>query len=214
MTPYLKILKNFSKPHWFEIIHLIKCSQGMSVGELSEAMSMSYMGVKKHCISMQKLGYLDTWRRPKDVGRPEKLYRITSKLDPLFPGIEDGVTLSLLDAAAQLDPNAAEKLLFAFFRDQTEKFAKVVTGDSVQERAERLADARLKMGYFSRCNYSEEEGLRIEEFHNPLRSLFAKYPTMERIEVQMFERLLGARVARSEDSSSGLNRYRFDLSPR
>ena len=135
-------------------------------------------------------------------------------MDPLFPDIEDGVTLSLLDAAAQLDPNAAEKLLFAFFRDQTEKFAKVVTGDSVQERAERLADARLKMGYFSRCTYSEEEGLRIEEFHNPLRSLFAKYPTLERISGQRCERLLGASVARSEDSSSGLNRYRFDLSPR
>jgi len=214
VTPYLKILKNFSKPHWFEIIYLIKSSQGMSVGELSEAMGMSYMGVKKHCIAMQRLGYLDTWRRPKDVGRPEKLYRITQKLDPLFPGIEDGVTLSLLDAAAQLDRNAAEKLLFAFFRDQTEKFAKVVTGNSVQERAERLADARLKMGYFSKCTYSEEEGLQIVEFHNPLRSLFEKYSTMERIEVQMFERLLGARVARSEDSSSGLNRYRFDLSPR
>ena len=65
----------------------------MSVGELSEAMGMSYMGVKKHCIAMQKLGYLDTWRRPKDVGRPEKLYRITQKLDPLFPRIEDDVTL-------------------------------------------------------------------------------------------------------------------------
>ena len=214
MTPYLKILKNFSKPHWFEIINLIKSSQGMSVGELSEAMGMSYMGVKKHCIAMQKLGYLDTWRRPKDVGRPEKLYRITQKLDPLFPRIEDDVTLSLLDAAAQLDRNAAEKLLFAFFRNQTEKIAKVVTGNSVQERAERLADVRLKMGYFSKCTYSEEEGLRIEEFHNPLRSLFEKYSTMERIEAQMFERLLCARVVRSEDSSSGLNRYRFDLSPR
>tara|TARA_B100000927_G_scaffold63204_2_gene49619 strand:+ start:7616 stop:8260 length:645 start_codon:yes stop_codon:yes gene_type:complete len=214
VTPYLKILKNFSKPHWFEIIQLIKCSQGMSVGELSKSLNMSYMGVKKHCISMQKLGYLDTWRQPKEVGRPEKLYRITSKLDPFFPSIEDGVTLSLLQAAGQLDPNAAEKLLFAFFRDQTEKLAKLVTGDSVQERAERLADARLKMGYFSQCTYSESEGLRIEEFHNPLSSLFSKYPTMERIEVQMFERLLGARVARSEASSAGLTRYRFDLSPR
>ena len=48
---------------------------------------------------MQKLGYLDTWRQPKEVGRPEKLYRITSKLDPFFPSIEDGVTLSLLQAA-------------------------------------------------------------------------------------------------------------------
>ncbi|MDF1853096.1 MAG: hypothetical protein P1U85_19825 [Verrucomicrobiales bacterium] len=214
MTPYLTILKNFSKPHWFDIIQLIKCSGGLSVGELSEELGMSYMGIKKHCLAMQKLGYLDTWRRPKDVGRPEKTYRITKKLDPLFPKISDEVSLSILEAATQLDPNAAEKLLFYFFRDQTESLAKLITADSVQERAEKLAAERSKRGYFSFCYYSEEEGLYLEEFHNPLRSLFEKYETLERMEVQMFEKLLGAHVERTQSEVSGLTRYRFDLSPR
>ncbi len=172
------------------------------------------MGVKKHCLSMQKLGYLDTWRRPKDVGRPEKLYRITEKLAPLFPSIGDDVSLAIIEAATQLDPNAAEKLLFSFFRAQTERLSAVVTGDSVQERAERLADSRDKSGYFSRCVYSEEEGLRVDEFHNPLETLFNRYPTLERMEIKMFETLLGARVDRTVSTSSGLTRYRFDLSPR
>ena len=214
MTPYLTILKNFSKPHWFDIIRLIKCSGGLSVGELSEELGMSYMGIKKHCLAMQKLGYLDTWRRPKEVGRPEKTYRITKKLDPLFPKISDEVSLSILEAAAQLDPNAAEKLLFYFFRDQTESLAELITADSVQERAEKLAAERSKRGYFSFCYYSEEEGLYLEEFHNPLRSLFEKYETLERMEVQMFEKLLGAHVERTQSEVSGLTRYRFDLSPR
>lgn len=214
MNSYLKILKNFSKPHWFDIIRLVKCSGGLSVGELSEELGMSYMGIKKHCIAMQKLGYLDTWRRPKEVGRPEKTYRVTKKLDPLFPSIDEEVSLCILDAATQLDPNAAEKLLFHFFRVETETFSRTVTGDSVQERAEKLAKERSKKGYFSFCQYSEEEGLRIEEFHNPLRPLFEKYPTLERMEVQMFERLLAARVERSFEEVSGLTRYRFDLSPR
>lgn len=214
MTNYLKILRNISKPHWFEIIELIKCSDGLAVGELSESLGMSYMGVKKHCLAMQKLGYLDTWRRPKEVGRPEKTYRITSKLDPLFPQISDEVSLGILEAASQLEPNAAEKLLFYFFRTQTDTLAKIVSGDSVQERAEKLAHARNQTGYFSRCHYSEEEGLIIDEFHNPLQPLFDKYPTLERMEVQMFERLLGAHVDRTMTTASGLSRYRFDLSPR
>ncbi len=214
VTPYLKILKNISKPHWFEIIRLIKCSSGLSVGELAEKLDMSYMGVKKHCVAMQKLGYLDTWRRPKEVGRPEKSYRVTDKLAPLFPAIGDEVSLSILEAATQLEPNAAEKLLFAFFREQTDKLSAKVTGESVQGRAERLAAARAAMGYFSVCEYSEEEGLRIEEFHNPLQPLFDKYPTLARMEAQMFERLLGARVVRSSSKVSGLTHYCFDLSPR
>ena len=87
-------------------------------------------------------------------------------------------------------------------------------GVGSRERAERLADARLKMGYFAQCTYTEEDGLRIDEFHNPLQTLFDKYPTLERMEVQMFERLLGARVDRSVSTAAGLTRYRFDLSPR
>ena len=214
MTHYLKILRNISKPHWFEILELIKSSQGLSVGELSETMGMSYMGVKKHCLAMEKLGYLDTWRKPKEVGRPEKLYRITKKLAPLFPGIGDDVSLAILEAATQLDPTAAEKLLFTFFRSQYESFAKSVSGDSVQERAEKLAAARNASGYFSECVYTEEEGLRIDEYHNPLQPLFAKFPSLKRMEEQMFERLLGANVELKESESSGLILRRFHLSPR
>lgn len=213
MTPYLTILKNFSKPHWFDIIRLIKCSDGLSVGELSEELGMSYMGIKKHCLAMQKLGYLDTWRRPKEVGRPEKTYRVTKKLAPLFPSISDEVSLSILDAAAQLDPNAAEKLLFYFFRDQTENLSKVIVADSIPERAEQLARERTKRGYFSFFRGEDQSGLYLEEFHNPLRSLFDKYDTLKRMEVQMFEKLLGVHVERSEAEVSGLTRYRFDLFP-
>lgn len=214
VTNYLKLLRNLSKPHWFEIIELIKCSQGMAVGELAEKMGMSYMGVKKHCLAMQKLGFLDTWRRPKEVGRPEKIYRVTSKLDPLFPQISNEVSMGIVEAAAQLEPNAAEKLLFYFFRSEGENLLKVVTADSVQERAEKFAAERTRRGYYSFCHYSEEEGLYIVEHHNPLQLLFDKYETLERMEIQMFERLLGAHVARTVKISSGLVRYRFDLSPR
>jgi predicted ArsR family transcriptional regulator len=214
VTPYLKILRRLAKPHWFDIMELIKCSDGLSVGDLAEGLGMSYMGVKKHCLAMHKLGWLDTWRSPKTLGRPEKLYRLTEKVAPLFPPIGNEVCLAILAAAAQLESNAAEKLLLAFFRGQTEKLAATVTGDSVQERAECLATARMAAGYYSRCEWSEAEGLRIEEFHQPLQPLFEKYPTLERMEVQMFERLLGARVERSVSRAGGLKRYRFDISPR
>ena len=214
MTPYLKILSRISKPHWFEIMELIKCSSGLSVGELSEALGMSYMGVKKHCLAMHKLGYLETWRSAKVVGRPEKLYRLTEKVAPLFPQISNEVSLGILDAATQLEPNAAEKLLFSLFRTRTEQLSAVVKGDSVQERAEKLAAVRSANGHYSRCVYTDEEGLRIEEFHNPLQALFDKYATLERMEAQMFEKLLGARVNRTVTRTAGLARYRFDLSPR
>lgn len=211
MSLHLKILRRLSKPHWFEILELIKCSEGLSVGELAEALGMSYMGVKKHCLAMQKIGYLDTWRSPKAVGRPEKLYRLTPKVAPLFPQIGNEVCLAILEAAAQLESNAAEKLLLAYFRSETERLARVVVGETVRERAEKLAAERQAAGCYSRCRDDEPEGLRIEEYHQPLQPLFDRYPTLERMELQMFERLLGNRVERTVSRTAGLTRYRFDI---
>lgn len=214
MSPYLKILSRLSKPHWFEILELIKCSEGLSVGELSEALGMSYMGVKKHCLALQKLGYLETWRNPKAVGRPEKLYRLTEKVAPILPPVGDEICLAILEAASQLDANAAEKLMLSVFRSQAEKMARHVVGDSVQERAEKLAALRKSAGCFSRCRVTEDDRLCIEEFHQPLQPIFDRYPTVERMEVQMIERLLGARVERSTSRVASMVRYRFDISPR
>ena len=126
------------------------------------------------------------------------------------------MTLEILEAAVNLDPHAAEKLLFAFFRKQTENLSKLVTGNSVQERAEKLAAARDKLGYYSACVYDEErESLCIEEYQNPLQPLFDKYPTLARMEIQMFDRLLvRANVQRNLETVGAVTRYRFELTPK
>jgi|GEM_PF-284322 len=215
VTGLSQILRRICRPHWYEIIELIKCSKGLSVGELAAALDMSYMGVKKHCVAMEKLGYLDTWRRPKTVGRPEKIYRLTKRLDPLFPGIGNEVCLSLLDAAGQFDPNAAEKMLYAYFLRRTGELLPLVEGGGLAERAEKLAAERRKQGYQSRFVAGQDERVdTIDEFHNPLEPLFERFPTVVRMEVQMFEKLLRTRVERSRSVNSGLILYRFALTSR
>lgn len=206
---FKKTLRDLSRPHWYDIIELVKRSTGLSVPELAKELKMSYMGVKKHCVALEKLGYLDTWRRPKVVGRPEKLYRLTEKANGIFPEIGSEVTLSLLEAAGQFDANAAEKLLFAHFHGQTLLLAKKVKGHSVADKASSLAKLRDQAGHVSECVYDREDGLQIVECHNPLQPIFDRFPTAERMEEQMFERLIGAAVERSLTKVSGLRRYVF-----
>ncbi|NNE90467.1 MAG: HTH domain-containing protein [Verrucomicrobiales bacterium] len=211
MAHIFKSFRDLSRPQWFAILELVKQSTGVSVPELAEDLGMSYMGVKKHCVALEKLGYLDTWRRPKQVGRPEKLYRLTSKADVFFPGIGDDMVVSLLEAARQIDPNAAEKLLFSYFQNLHESYRAKVKGNSVLDRATSLAKYRESLGYFSHCEYDPDEGLRILEYHNPLQALFDHFPTVERMELQIFERILSSPVERTVETASGLRRYRFDI---
>jgi predicted ArsR family transcriptional regulator len=207
---FFKVINDVGKPQWLAIIKNLKRSTGMSVNELAAALGMSYMGVKQHCVDLQKKGYVDTWRRPKEVGRPEKVYRLTEKARPLFPVYDNELTIEILEATDQLHgPNAAEKLLFAYFQKKGDGYAKKVRGASVVDRASWLSKQRDKEGYVSGCEFDKEGGFRMVEYHSPFSALAQKYPTLYRMEQQMIERVTGTRVERTEEKESGLVRIVF-----
>ncbi len=177
----------------------------MPVSDLAKALKMSYMGVKQHCVNLTKMGYLEEWRVPrekKEVGRPEKLYRLTQRSDGLFPESGVALTLAVLDGVKQVfGDTGPEKLLFYHFqRLKDEWLPKVKPGKSMVEKATRFADVRDRAGWFSRCHYDPAVGFRIEEFHSPLAKIYLKYPNAVRMEVEMMEQVLGTKVVRDEVS--------------
>ena len=93
---FLRIARDIAKPQTFAILDLLKRSTGLPVKDLAKAMKMSYMGVKQHCMELEKKGLLDTWRRPGEVGRPEKLYRLTTKAAAFYPEAGNEMTLEIL----------------------------------------------------------------------------------------------------------------------
>ena len=119
----LQLLREMLHTPVLDILHHLKRSQGMTVGELGEVMKMSYMGVKQHCDELVRKGMLDTFRRAKRSGRPEKLYRITTRLDPLFTDHSLTLALDLLAAAQRVyGETAASKLLYTYFQAKTDRF--------------------------------------------------------------------------------------------
>lgn len=196
---FSQALRDIARPTYAEILQALKRSDGMAVSELARELKMSYMGVKQHCVNLEKKGYLKTWRVPRtQVGRPEKLYRLTEACDELFPQAGPALTLNLLTGVKHLYGEAApEKLLFHHFDEQRERWAKKLKGaDSLAERTARLVELRDAEGCFSRCSYDSQTGLRIEEYHHAMAPVYEVYPNAVRMEVQMMEQLLGSRVKR------------------
>jgi predicted ArsR family transcriptional regulator len=60
-----RLISEIGRTQRLDIINSLKRTKGMSVNELVEKMGMSYMGIKQHCITLHRDGYLDTWRRPQ-----------------------------------------------------------------------------------------------------------------------------------------------------
>ena len=156
------------------------------------------MGAKQHCAELEKQGVVDTWRRPKPVGRPELVYRLTPKAAVFFPAETNVSTIDILNAARQLfGATASDKLLLALFRKKAETYAQNLRGDTREARVESLARLRDAEGHLSEV--VKVPDLMIQEYHSPILDLVDAFPLVRRLEKEMFETLLGASVERHEE---------------
>lgn len=204
------VLRDILKTPAIEIILHLKRSTGMSVNELCGRMKMSYMGIKQHCVALEKKGYLDTWRRPRPAGRPEKLYRLTRKTEPLFPQTGNELTLDMLVTAAKVyGETAPQKLIFSFFQTRGDRYSAKLRGKSVVERAEELAVLRSAEGCFSTVEYDAAAGLRLVEYHVPFGEVARRFPVIHEMEREMLARVLNYPVERKVEEAGGLNRVVF-----
>src|SRR5258708_12010390 len=117
----MKRISEVGRSQRMRIVDTLKKTQGLSVNELGERLKLSYMGVKQHCEELERQGYVDTWRRPKPVGRPEMVYRLTPKAHTFFPPASNGATIATLNAANRLFGHAAaENFLYSIFPSSTD----------------------------------------------------------------------------------------------
>ena len=206
-----RLLAEIGRTQRLEILNSLKRTKGMSVNELVEKMKMSYMGIKQHCLTLQRDGYLDTWRRPQKMGRPEMVYRLTRRSHDLYPSDSNKLTLELLESAKEIyGPNAPEKLLYNVFERKTAALKPKVKGETVAERAKWLAKMRDGEGHMSQFTTEQKDGgPQIFECHSPILNVLERYPIIGRLEQDMFERLLETNVRREEVRTSGLYECAF-----
>ena len=205
-----RLIAEIGRTQRLEIINSLKRSRGMSVNELVEKMKMSYMGIKQHCLTLERDGYLDTWRRPQKMGRPEMVYRLTRRSHDLFQADSHQFTLDLLKSVQEIyGSNAPEKLLYNIFERKIAALKAKAKGHTVAERAKWLARLRDGEGYMAQFTNGKEDGPKILECHSPIMNLLDRYPIIGRFEQDMFEGVLGTGVHRQMIRNSGLYECAF-----
>ncbi len=208
-----QLLSEIGRTQRLEILNTLKRTKGLSVNELVGKMKMSYMGIKQHCLTLERDGYLDTWRRPQKMGRPEMVYRLTRRTHDLFPCDSNDFTLELLKSIKDVyGPNGPEKMLFSVFERKTAALKAKVKGETVVDRAKWFAAQREKEGFMSQYVSDGEDGPHIMECHSPILNLLDQYPIIGRLEQDLVAGVLGVEVRRAETRTSGLYECAFYFS--
>jgi predicted ArsR family transcriptional regulator len=208
-----KLLKKLAKSQKYLILAEIKRSQGLSVSQLCERINLSYMGVKQHCVALEKDGYLDTWRRPKGMGRPEKAYRLTVEAQEFFPSEHTNFTGEILRSLEEVyGPAAPEKILYQIYQNQTKKLQARVSGGSLEEKCRSFASLRDQDGYMSEYYFNPDlQRHQIIEYNWPMLAIAEQFKILVQLENSLLETVLGARVQRQQERVSGLYKCQFTL---
>lgn len=187
---------------WDILLH-VKRSGGMSVNELAAVLKMSYMGVKQHCDELKKRGYVDTWRRPKQTGRPEKIYRPTDKLDLVLPNWGSDLCLGLLGLVSQAyGETVPERLLHGFLQQKVEHWNAKIKGRTPKERTMELAKLRNSEGWICQCVEDASGGLRLVDHHSPMAEVARLFPAVCDLEIRALSRIFGHTLLRRQNGGN------------
>jgi predicted ArsR family transcriptional regulator len=169
------------------------------------------MGIKQHCIGLEREGYLDTWRRPKGMGRPEKAYRLTDGAKEFFPSRYPQFSLQILDSVKEIYGSLGpEKILHNIYKAETQRYETKLEKLDGESRFRGLAQLREEDGYMAEYSFDNSSRThRITEFNSAIQDCLDTFPMIRDYERQMFEKILRAKIRRDEERISGLYRCTY-----
>ena len=196
------------------ILQLLKMRAGMTVGQLTEALHISQMGVRQHLAILEAEGLIEYYRERQGRGRPRHIYQLTDEANSLFPTTYANFAVGLMHEVAKFNgPGFINKVFRGRMKVQLETYQQRLEGKTLCERVKELARIRDEEGYMARFDENENDYVLVE--HNcPIAVIAQEYPYVCEIELALFRQSLGAKIVREEHLMQGSHRccYRIPKS--
>ena len=188
------------------ILQLLKMRAGMTVGQLTDALHISQMGVRQHLAILEAEGLVVHYQEKQGRGRPPHVYQLTDEANSLFPTTYANFAVGLMHEVAKFNgPGFINKVFRGRMKAQLETYQLRLEGKTLCERVKELARIRDEEGYMARFDENEDDYVLIE--HNcPIVAIAQEYPHVCEIELALFRQSLGAKVVREEYLMQGSHR--------
>ncbi|CAI6014748.1 helix-turn-helix transcriptional regulator [Cohnella sp. JJ-181] len=189
-----------------QLLQTLRTGGGGSIASLSQALSITEMGVRRHVQALEREGLVAAEVVKQAMGRPMAVYRLTQRADDLFPKNYPQLALDLL-GELDGDPEGEAMIgrLFAGRRDKlVARHMAAMAGATLEERVAELSEIQQAGGYMSHWERDGTgDGYTLYEYNCPIAQVAGKYRQACSCEQQLFETLLGAEVNRTECIADG-----------
>ncbi|MFC5471772.1 helix-turn-helix transcriptional regulator [Cohnella suwonensis] len=200
-----------------QLLQLLKTQGNGCIGDLSKALGITEMAVRRHIQSLEKDRLIRSELVRQAMGRPMYRYSLTEQADELFPKNYPQLMLDLLEELEEQDDGEAMiERMFQGRRDKLEsRYRDRMSELPLADRVSELSAIQNGGGYMTEWEPASDDGsFVLREYNCPIAKVAGKYREACRCEQQLFERLLDADVERTECLADGEFRCSYAIRPR
>jgi predicted ArsR family transcriptional regulator len=201
------------------ILYLLKTKGPRTAAQLARRLGVTAMAVRQHLYGLNEQGLVDFTNLHGPVGRPSRMWRLTSRAAARFPESHAELTLEMIAAVrAAFGEKGLDRLLAERTRMQLREYREAIraAGDaSLEGRVRALAAIRREQGYMAECAARPDGTLLLRENHCPICVAAKSCQGLCREELSLFKAVLGAgvRVERTDHILAGAQRCAYVIAP-
>lgn len=200
------------------IANLLKQEGPMDASVLAARLGVSAMAIRQHLYALQAEKLVTYVEEPRPMGRPAKIWQLTSTADHLFPAGYAELTVGLLKAMTEaFGDEGLDRLLAVRTHQQIAAYqTRIGNQDSLLARLQALADLRTEEGYMAEVKRADENSFLLIENHCPICAAASACTGLCNSELEVFQSVLGEAtlVRRTEHIIAGERRCVYQVSYR
>lgn len=198
------------------IVQLLKQQGNLDAETLALRLEITAMAVRQHLYALQDERLVTYQEEPRPMGRPAKLWQLTSAADRFFPNGYAELTLSLLNSVKEAFGEAGlDRLLEVRTQQQLEAYNQQMKGKrSLRQRLNKLVEIRTHEGYMAEVKAQADGSFLLIENHCPICAAATACTGLCAKELEIFESILGdgVNIQRVEHIVAGARRCAYQIS--
>ena len=192
------------------IMEALKIQGPQDASALAVQFGVSAMAIRQHLYALAERGLVVFQEEHRPMGRPAKLWKLTSAADKLFEDRHSDLMVNLFGAIrGTFGEDGMEKLLSVRASQQIAAYRRQVSSKAtLRKRVEMLAAIRSSEGYLAEAKAQKDGSVLLIENHCPICAAASACPGLCNSELQVFRELLGPGVSieRTEHIVAGQRR--------
>jgi predicted ArsR family transcriptional regulator len=192
-----------------EILALLKTRGKARLGDVAESLGLTRQGTLRHLDALRERGLVEVSMAPPGRrGRPGHLYGLTASASQAFPSRHRELATELVDF---MESTELERFFAARAARLETEYEPKLAGLSFGKRVRELARLARESGHMTEVLEQADGSLQIRHCNCPIQDVAARAGHPCRQEQALYERLLGASMARSTWVGAGDTTCTYDI---